>query len=36
MTKLKLGDSIGGNADIAAAKLLKSDIAEVYTGYGVK
>jgi len=35
MAKLKSGDRAGGEADIAAAKAIKPDIAEVYRGYGV-
>jgi len=36
MTKLKKGDTAGGNADIASAKAGKADIAEEYAKYGVK
>jgi tetratricopeptide (TPR) repeat protein len=36
VAKLKLRDSAGGNADIAAAKAIKADVADVYAGYGVK
>ena len=35
MAKLKSGDRAGGDADIAAAKAINPDIAEVYVGYGV-
>ena len=34
--KLKKGDNRGGNADIAAAKAIKPDIAEDFGRYGVK
>jgi tetratricopeptide (TPR) repeat protein len=36
IAKMKSGDTAGGDADIAAAKTIKPDIAEVYAGYGVK
>ena len=36
VAKLRSGDKAGGEADIAAAKAIKADIAEVYAGYGVK
>jgi len=36
ITKLKKGDTTGGNADIASAKAIKSDIAEEYARYGIK
>ena len=36
LAKLKTGNTAGGNADIAAAKAIQADIAEVYAGYGVK
>jgi hypothetical protein len=36
VAKLKLGDADGGNADIAAAKAIQSDIAEEFARYGVK
>ena len=35
LAKLKSGDKAGGEADIAAAKAIKPDIADVYAGYGV-
>jgi hypothetical protein len=35
MAKLKTGDTVGGNVDIAAAKAIKPEIAEEYAGYGV-
>lgn len=35
-TKLKRGDSAGGNADIERAKTLKADIAEDYLKYGIQ
>ena len=34
--KLRSGDKGGGEADIAAAKAIKADIADVYAGYGVE
>jgi tetratricopeptide (TPR) repeat protein len=36
LAKNKKGDSVGGDADIAAAIAIKADIAEEYAGYGVK
>ena len=36
VTKLKKGDTAGGNADIASAKAMKADIAEEYATYGIK
>ena len=36
LSKLKTGDAIGGNADIAAAKAINPKIAEAYAGYGMK
>jgi tetratricopeptide (TPR) repeat protein len=36
LAKLKNGDAAGGNTDIAAAKMLRSDIADVFTRYGVQ
>ena len=36
VAKLKKGDATGGNADIASAKAMKSDIAEEYATYGIK
>jgi tetratricopeptide (TPR) repeat protein len=36
VTKLKKGDTAGGNADIASAKAIKADIADEYATYGVK
>jgi tetratricopeptide (TPR) repeat protein len=36
VTKLKKGDTTGGNADIASAKAIKADIAEEYAKYGIK
>jgi hypothetical protein len=35
MAKLKSGDIDGGNADIAASRAVRPDIANVYAGYGV-
>jgi len=34
--KLKKGDTAGGKADIASAKVMKADIAEEYVKYGIK
>jgi len=36
MTKLKKGDTAGGNADIERAKTMQTDIAEEYAKYGIK
>lgn len=36
IAKLKKGDSAGGNADIAAAKVVEADIAEQFGRLGVK
>jgi tetratricopeptide (TPR) repeat protein len=36
VTKLRKGDTTGGNADIARAKTIKADIAEEYAKYGIK
>jgi tetratricopeptide (TPR) repeat protein len=36
VTKLKKGDTAGGNADIARAKAIKADIAEEEAKYGIK
>lgn len=36
VTKLRKGDTSGGNADIEKAKTIKSDIAEEYAKYGIK
>jgi tetratricopeptide (TPR) repeat protein len=36
VTKLRKGDTAGGNADIAKAKTIKADIAEEYAKYGIK
>jgi len=35
LAKLKSGDAAGGNADIAAAKMIDGKIADTYAGYGV-
>jgi tetratricopeptide (TPR) repeat protein len=35
MAKLKSGDKSGGEADIAAAKAIQPDIADVYADYGI-
>ena len=36
LAKVKSGDSSGGNADIAKAKIIKADIAEDYAKYGLR
>ena len=36
VAKLRSGDTAAGDADIAAAKAIKADIATVYASYGVK
>ena len=36
LAKLKRGDRDGGNADIAAAKAIRADIADNFARYGVK
>jgi hypothetical protein len=36
LVKLKSGDTASGNADIAAAKAITPEIAQVYADYGVK
>ncbi len=36
LAKRRSGDTAGGEADIAAAKAIKADIATEYAGYGVK
>jgi hypothetical protein len=36
LAKLKSGSRESGEADIAAAKAIKADIAEVYAGYGIR
>ena len=35
LAKLKKGDASGGEADIAAAKVIQTNIAEVFGRYGV-
>ena len=35
MIKLKRGDVVGGNEDIAAAKAVRDDIAAVFASYGL-
>ena len=35
LAKLKKGDAVGGEADIAAAKAIRADIAEEFARYGV-
>ena len=35
VAKLKTGDTAGGNADIAAAKAIEPDIADVCAVYGL-
>ena len=34
--RLRKGDRNGGNTDMAAAKAIKSDIAEEFSRYGLK
>lgn len=34
--RLKTGDTVGGESDIAAAKAINPNIVEIYAGYGVK
>jgi len=34
--KLRKGDAVGGNADIAAARAIKPDIAQEFASYGVR
>ena len=36
VAKVRSGNTAGGEADMAAAKAIQADIAEVYAGYGVK
>jgi tetratricopeptide (TPR) repeat protein len=36
VTKLKKGDTAGGNTDITSAKAIKADIADEYASYGIK
>ena len=36
IAKLRLGNTAGGQADIAAAKAIEADVAEVYAHYGVR
>jgi len=36
MAKLKKNDKAGGEADVAAAKAIKPDIAEEFARFGVK
>jgi tetratricopeptide (TPR) repeat protein len=36
VTKLRKGDTTGGNADIEKAKTIKADIAEEYAKYGIQ
>ncbi len=36
MAKLKKGDEAGGNADIAAAKVIETDIAKQFAKYGIR
>jgi uncharacterized membrane protein YhaH (DUF805 family) len=36
VARLKSGDTAGGNADIAAAKAIRRDIAEQFASYGVQ
>jgi tetratricopeptide (TPR) repeat protein len=36
LAKARTGDTAGGEADMAEAKSIRTDIGEVYAGYGVK
>ena len=36
LAKRKKGDATGGQADVAAAKALRPDVAEEFAKYGVK
>jgi hypothetical protein len=36
MAKLKKGDKAGGEADVAAAKAIRADVAEQFARYGIK
>jgi tetratricopeptide (TPR) repeat protein len=36
VTRLRKGDTAGGNADLAKAKTIQADIAEEYAKYGIK
>jgi tetratricopeptide (TPR) repeat protein len=36
LAKLRKGDATGGNADLAAAEAIQSDLASVYAKYGLK
>jgi tetratricopeptide (TPR) repeat protein len=36
IAKLKTDDTMGGNSDLAAAKAIRADVADVYADYGVK
>jgi hypothetical protein len=36
LAKQKKGDSVDGDTDIAAAKVIKANIADDFTSYGVK
>jgi len=35
LAKLKKGDAVGGEADIATARAIQADIAEEFARYGV-
>ena len=35
LARIKKGDAVGGNADLAAAKILETKIADDYSYYGV-
>ena len=36
VTRLRKGDSAGGNADVAKARTIQADVAEEYAKYGIK
>jgi hypothetical protein len=36
LAKVKKGDGNGGNADIAAAKAIRSNIADEFASYGIE
>jgi tetratricopeptide (TPR) repeat protein len=36
VTKSRMGDTIGGNADIERAKTIKADVVEEYAKYGIR
>jgi tetratricopeptide (TPR) repeat protein len=35
MAKIRTGNSVGGDSDVAAAKLIQSDIADEFVSYGI-